>query len=45
MRTVGQFTDGVREVENRWIARLDGCRLAARGETIGCVSGSRVDER
>ncbi len=30
MRTVGQFPNVVREVENRWITLMDGCRLAAR---------------
>ncbi len=30
MRTVGQFPNVVREVENRWITIMDGCRLAAR---------------
>ena len=30
MRTVGQFPNVVREVENRWITLIDGCRLAAR---------------
>ncbi len=30
MRTVGQFPSVVREVENRWIVLMDGCRLAAR---------------
>ena len=30
MRTVGQFPNVVREVENRWIMLMDGCRLAAR---------------
>ncbi len=30
MRTVGQFPKVVREVEHRWIALVDGCRLAAR---------------
>ncbi|MCH8154147.1 MAG: hypothetical protein IH786_02600 [Proteobacteria bacterium] len=29
-RTVGQLPDVVREVESRWIALMDGCRLAAR---------------
>ncbi len=30
MRTVGQFPNVVREVENRSITLMDGCRLAAR---------------
>ena len=30
MRTVGQIPNVVREVENRWIPLMDGCRLAAR---------------
>ncbi len=30
MRTAGQFPNVVREVENRWITLMDGCRLAAR---------------